>query len=137
MLASKFLVNFNEKCSQEEPAWTPTMGHFRDTHCPVIPYPFDTHGASLARPQPGGPASVSASLVSGAFTIKPKVAGPSLVFLPNTQRDIRIFRWYFWSQYVLHNVCRSICQPGKWNHGFLHVSTYGDSLHAYTALSSF
>lgn len=126
MLASKFLVNFNEKTF---PGRMSTMGHFRDTHCPVIPCPFDMHGAYLARPQPGGPAS--ASLVSDAFTIKPKVAGPSLALLPNTPRDIRVFRWYFWSQYALHNVCRSICQPGKQNHGFLHVSTYSDSLYAY------
>lgn len=85
------------------------MGHFKDTHRPVIPYPFDAHAAYLARPQPGGP--VCASLVSDAFTIKPKVAGPSLVLLPNTPQDIWVFHWYFWSQYVLHNVCRSICQP--------------------------
>lgn len=118
-----------------------TMGHFKDIHMPcnsIIPPPLDMHYAYFSSHQPGGP--VSPSLFSGAFTMKPRVAGESLVLLPTTHQDYDITRIYACTvcpSRCLINVCRSIRQSGKRNHSCLHVSTYSNTFYTSTAPGSF
>lgn len=123
------------------------LGHFQEgprgsfqrySYCTAIPRipTLLTFSAYFARPQPGG--LISPSLVSGAFTMKPRPSGESLSGLPAPQcHQARFYAGVIFQSMGSVNVPGCSCQPGKQSHKVLQVATHSYSVYLWTAPGSF